>query len=336
MTSDRNRPGLGPVFPEATRARLAFLVYDSRSGSTFLASKLARAVGHLAVTPELRFDRMLRGARSARGRLDSRPLLDSLFARDSMRNLATSRDRVEEAIEAEATRLSPESLLRLTLGFHLRADGQDDPDVILIKAGPHAFVWEEIRGALPGASFIYVIRDPRAVVNSKIKTRRPYFPAENMAWPGAALSAYRWTMYSRAMRRAARAGVPVLPVRYEDALADVDAVLQDCAAFLGLPLATGAGERRDAYRIPDAERQIHRLVAEGQAVRERADAWRKELSGRAVRLVETVAQDEMRLRGYRPDRERGRLLRAGILGLHSPVALAKLARHALVLLGVVR
>lgn len=280
---------------------IAFLVHDARSGSTLLSDMLTRRLSGVYVTPEIAFIRLLRVAGRRRASLSRRGLARRMASGNLLRNLGIAAGELPGIIEALPDPVATSAVIRHLLDAHRERAGAPPPACIVVKHGIHVQVWREIAAAFAGsARLIHIYRDPRAVVSSKLRTVRPYAREETLAWYGPLLGAWRWRGYSRAMRAAAASGMPVLDVPFERLLEDPDAELGRIAGFLGVGLRERDERPATEYRIPDAERGIHRLVQSGRVHRERASAWSGELSPRELAAIEAIAGGEMLSRGYRP------------------------------------
>ena len=146
----------------------------------------------------------------------------------------------------------------------------------------------------PGARFIFMVRDPRAVVASLTRS--------NVHRSNAFYGARRWV-------RDCEAGLAleeswpesVLRIRYEDLVKDPAAQLEVICRFLDLSMEPGmlidnAG-RDPAYGSYYDE--IHRRVGEAPDAK-RADAWREELAVRDIAVIEAVCADTMSRLDYQP------------------------------------
>ena len=299
---------------------LVFLVYDSRSGSTLLSREIAAQFPDAYVSPEIRFDALL--ARDAEwwrhagdGRV--RRLLDA--------------GRVPQKLElpdADVERLAAEArgIRPLIEGLVARAAaqlGRGVPAIAVIKSGRHLRAARRILAEIPDARFVYVVRDPRAAIGSKLVTDRPYVPGQKMAWAGPFAAALQWRWYGRLARHLANVA-PVHTLRYEALLADPVGVLDGLARFLAVPRAPGGAR----YRVPAAEQGIHaRVLAEGLDA-SRAAAWRSELSREDQTVIEVLCGREMRRWGYEAELHPGPLRGPALVAKSSLVSAARVAREA--------
>lgn len=147
------------------------------------------------------------------------------------------------------------------------------------------------------ALFIHVIRDPRAVVNSLIRS--------NLHRSNAYYAAKRWVKDVQ-MGLALKQEYPgdVLELHYEALVSSPVEVLKQVCAFLGVdfhPDMLSYHQMGKEEYTPFFD-QIHARLSEPPRL-DRVEAWRSSLSPRQAALVEALCADTMRLVGYEPDRE---------------------------------
>lgn len=304
--------------------RIGFLVYASRSGSTLLSQSIVEHMVGVHVTSELKFDGLFELSPQRLRALSHADLVERVTRKGSLRNLHADTDQIASALD-DAER-DHRSILETLLNIHLTNSTDDPPSLVLIKQGVHTFHWRRIRSTIPGALFLFVRRDPRAVVSSKLRTPRPYYPREVMAWAGAALDAWHWCRYEHAMASAQASGVAVFSLRYEDLLEQPSIHLGALAERLDVRFDP-QGNAGVGYVVPDAERSIHQLVDSGQFVLSRRDAWRSELTARELAEIESVAAGWMVRSGYRPVRSRSTIARLVRIGWAVPDAALRILRH---------
>ena len=277
---------------------ILFLVYFSRSGSTFLSSRLDR-YGDLGVTVESGFmQTLLLKSRAISGAGEPAEVYGLLEGEGRFSNLGLSR-------EAFSARLRPGGsygigeVARAILGAYF-ADRKPAARVWVVKEGGMGFLVNRISRELPEARFVHVIRDGRAVLNSGLNAVRPYGSGERMARDPLAVARV-WSRFVDGVD-AFRTSHPrrCLELRYEDLMADGEAELGRLRLALGLPAVAKAGDGSYYDAMPERERSIHRLVS-GGAVPGRVDAWKHEL-GRGDRLVfEHRARAALARHGYAVD-----------------------------------
>jgi hypothetical protein len=150
-----------------------------------------------------------------------------------------------------------------------------------------------IGASFPEAKFIHMIRDPRAVVNSLIRSHvhrsNPYH------------GALRWKMDVSAGRDyESRHPDRILSIKYENLVTHSEDVLKNISSFLNLVyqpdllVHKGGTEEYSAFY-----EKIHQNLDRPLTTR-RIDIWKTELSTSAVQVIEAIAMDVMVELGYEP------------------------------------
>ncbi len=310
-----------------TSPRFIFLIYDSRSGSTLLSRKIAEELEDIAVTPEIGLDSLFRRKEREFSRAQALAVVDELYLSGDFRNIGVGMADMKDAVGNLIEPISAAVLVQCLLNMWMRTTGKEAAHIV-VKNGTHAKYWRSIKRIWPdAANIIFVFRDPRAVVNSKLRTIRPYHAHEVMAWGGSLLAAWRWKAYSRQMRQAAASGIHVQDVQYETLLASPEKEMQKLAAFTG----TTRVQRQAAgkYEIPAAERDIHTLVTSGEIHQDRSEAWMHELSTFDRNVIESACCSEMAYRGYAQTTRKYDILAAIYLVAAIPGTILKVGRHFL-------
>ena len=160
----------------------------------------------------------------------------------------------------------------------------------------------------PDARVLHVVRDPRDVVLSRTK---------------AAWSAGRpWWAHALVVREQLRRGRALGPalfgprwleLRYEELLADPEAVLRAVCAHVGLETAPGMLEfGASAERLVAPDERAWKRELSGPLLRANAGKWRAELAPAQVRWIEAVCRESFDELGYErsgaPDGVRGRAI----------------------------
>lgn len=307
--------------------KIAFLVYDSRSGSTLLSRLMVERLPGVVVTPEIGFESLLTRAARFRGRLDAGAWQAILAAPGYDKNLGVSPAFLRQ-LARTGSGVGAAEMLQAILREHIdQTLGRSVvPDWVVVKYGRHVLRWREILQSFgANARMIHIVRDPRAVISSKLRTTRPYYRFEKLAWGGSLLAAYRWGAFAKAFREAREAGVATCEVAYERLLDDPDAVLAALGQFLDISPTTCATST--SYQIPASEREIHQFVQDGKLRGSRTTAWEQELSRRDRRTIEAWLQEEILARGYPLNRRRGMASRSLHVAAALPDAVWRAALH---------
>ena len=192
--------------------KFVFLYYAQRSGSTFLGRLLAEKVPSLIVLPEFRLVESLIAASQKRDvPVDNIRYLVSLD--HQLGNLGLSQER-QTCLE-ELSQINVRDVLTKVADLYQAQHGTRATTCI-VKLGPLLYVHNLVREHFPDARFIHIIRDPRAVVNSRLRAYRPYFPSERMGRGDPWFIAKSWCDYIDRVERAETQGSPILTIRYEE------------------------------------------------------------------------------------------------------------------------
>lgn len=225
---------------------LAFILYDSRSGSTLLARKLEEYEGVFVTNESALVSRLV----GYRGAWHPSTLARHLLREQQFRDWGLSTEEVEAAVRT-TTDVPALVALLARLHFEKRYAWYDEvlARLVVIKhAATHRLAVVETQW--PEAKAIVLVRDGRDVFSSKSRTRnlagRPF--ARNVV--GAALNwRYRYGLFEKTRLEKHR-------IRYEDLLADSGA-LDELVANLGVIPRL---DPRKRYPIPASQAGLHRNV----------------------------------------------------------------------------
>lgn len=274
-----------------------FLVlYDARSGSTFLSRKLMESY-EVLIPPEANFfSRTLTSTKvcsEVRTRSDIQRLCSILAADFKFSDWEVPIGDIERALD----RLRPLSL-QDALGTICRRYGErhgNDEPHFGIKKGSYIYVADRIRSFFPEMKFVCLIRDGRAVFASKKQalhsaSRKPFATHPVHA-------ARRWSDIRNRIRRL-EAGDParVMVIKYEDLVRSPEAILSQTATFLGLSRRSTAIDAGEGL-IPDRYQHLH-LNTGKNAQSNSIDKWRQQLSSAEVFSFEAEASEALTAEGY--------------------------------------
>jgi hypothetical protein len=149
---------------------------------------------------------------------------------------------------------------------------------------------ELLKTTYPEAKFVHIVRDPRAVVNSLIRSRSH----RSNAYYGA----LRWIRDVQAgLALKQEYGDDVLAIRYEDLVSVPEETLKRVSAFLGVDYHPAV--------LSYHEQGTHEYKAYHSVARvekppdsDRIEAWRRHLTGAQVALIEAICAETMEELGY--------------------------------------
>ena len=151
---------------------------------------------------------------------------------------------------------------------------------------------EVVKAVFPDARFVIIIRDPRAVVASMVQNF-------GRSVEGASLTWRQGVKLGEALAR--RYPSDCVQVKYEELVAEPEAVLGRICAFLGLEYSPQMLAYHEANQglemIPAGQERLHPHTAAPLST-EHAAKWRDELSASAVGVIEAIAGPVMRRWGY--------------------------------------
>lgn len=293
MTSANHEVPDGTPDQGGRPTRLGFLVYDSRSGSTYLASRLNMFAG-VSVSHESRFiATILEFSATVDTAEGLAALADVLFYEPHFAELGWTRQGLIATMTAVPAPRSRKSLIEALVAEYFTAR---DPGARLrvVKSGRSVYHARVLREYFPDAFFIHVVRDGRAVHVSKLAARST---AGRMMTDNVVRSAREWLLKLRIMRLHEEV---TLNVRFEDLMQDPEPMLERIATFLDLSTAEKRQVKSAANYARDiGGRQQHLHGKVGKALdTSRADAWRSEMDPLDARVYDRLAQDELRRWGY--------------------------------------
>ncbi len=164
------------------------------------------------------------------------------------------------------------------------------------KTPKNLFYVDKIYEMMPDARFIYIVRDPRAVVNSMNRFAR--FVDDSV------LNAFNWLQAASYGYNLLQQSVPAekkLEIKYENLVTDVEGTTRQICDFLEEPfedemLAFYRKSRSDLHPNAGQLGGVNTLTQPISTVS--VDKWRDQLATRDVNLVEAVCVDAMKVHGY--------------------------------------
>jgi hypothetical protein len=278
-----------------------FLIYKSRSGSTYLANILS---GHpsISIAPESQLISRIwrwsnKGTKKVATRQQLIEVLELLYSESKFSTWRLSRERLFEDLL---------SFLPLTAGDLAR-------QIILgqcLQIYPNCTVWglknggwdienlPMLRSLFPQAKFIHLVRDGRAVFAS---SKRATFSETGLPFETDPIrSALRWETFVSVSDRWKDKEF-FLEIQYENLIEKPVDVLSKIITFLELVAEKTVIEEMVqphwAFHIDERYSHLHPNVGKAPQ-HSRINAWREELSYDEVRLFEMIAGRALEKRGY--------------------------------------
>lgn len=278
---------------ERTRAQLFFIVGCGRSGTTLLQSMLLSDPS-IVIPPETKFY----GAFYARRRLYGNLADEKNFARvarrvwedQTRRGIETNRDAFLAL--AHAADRSWEGLFTALLAAYAQAHNAER---VGEKSPVHTHYVGELMRAFPNATFVHILRDPRAVVLSRMTA--------GFGTSRIAPNIRRWRRAIEMHRDHADALGPgrYTLVRYEELVTNPRETLGRVCALIGATMTDAMLEPHKRERKGFAERSAEWMSNTLKPISTTSlEKWRDRLTPRQTALIEHALKREMREAGYEP------------------------------------
>lgn len=278
-----------------------FIVYKSRSGSTFLADLLVRHAD-IGIAPEskiipltLRWGR--RGNRTISNEAQLHNLFDVLYAEPKFESWNLSRVNLREHIIPRFP-IHVSDFLRETIALYCRSNYPDCRVIGIKKGGWYTENVRLLKRMFPRSKFIHIIRDGRAVFASSkraIHTDRG-LPFETTA----SISALRWKRTVKAFERHEGADY-AMEVRYETLIARTKDTVARILKFLEVRSDSDTVEQllmpREAAFVDARNAYLHKNVG-AEPKRSRINAWQDELTEAEIESFERIAGPTLMRKGY--------------------------------------
>lgn len=275
----------------------AFIVYDNRSGSTQLSS-LLDSYESVAVSKETDFvfrvlEYKWQGAFN----------IDHFFAylnKTRFNELKISFDELKNKL-GEAQKIDHKVLLDTIGDLYFEKEGQASCQLKIIKGPKIQYYIKELNQLYPDAKYIHIIRDGRAVLNSKKNTISVYKVGDEYASKKAmdintVHTAMKWVEKAKLIE-----GYPnVVTVKYESLVTDtaneLERIIKFCRPNLEVKKRGDAEGFKD-QKIDDVYKVVHDKVGEEQK-KSRIVAWKDELSRKDILVYEWIAKDVLKRYQY--------------------------------------
>lgn len=149
---------------------------------------------------------------------------------------------------------------------------------------------------------VHLVRDPRAVVNSRLRSQRQTTSANRAMWSSLLVDSRRWATANAEANSLARSSAQSSFLRYEDLVADPRLHLERVAREIGLQKRRGVGDRtprQGEFHIDRAHVLWGNTNASSGLVRVDPDTrWMHELPLAEQRLIVALCARQMRRYGY--------------------------------------
>ncbi|MFO8163422.1 MAG: sulfotransferase [Desulfatiglandales bacterium] len=283
--------------------RLSFLVFRSRSGSTFFGDRLSRHP-EVLVTPESNVVPRLVEYFKESPRKDCRKdkLVEYIYNEQKFREWGLPR----EMLANEFNQLEEADWPTIFFACCKAYRDWQKPEakvVVFKKSGWYYKNIDLLLETYPGSMGMWIIRDPRAVYNSACKAlhsekKKPM--ADNIFE-----NAFGWRDFAKRLSKAKdKWRGRVLTVLYESFLSDVSGTLNYIWQRLGLQILNNielnelVEQPGYSHLVTSSTSHLHCNVTQGP-IFERAEKWKDELPRWRSTLIRLICKKDMRIHGYR-------------------------------------
>lgn len=297
MDSTDERPNI----PQPSGSQPVFVVGNPRSGTT-LVQQILSAHAEFWTAPEAHLsDHVMRAVPKAETEPIAAGKIDALSKRLAERSRLTVADHIRREMTEQANNgtLTGPRFVELVMQSFKPAD---DPATRWVEKTPqHLLRLDTIWRYFPDARVINVIRDPRDVVSSPSRYREL---SPGIARTSAVVHiARRWNRFIERMQQYA-GDSRFLSVRYEDLVSEPERVLEQLAVHARVEADSSAIHRFNnqfgqvTLAKPSAENKAFNSAAE---LVDRRSVWKKRLTEREAKVVETICGPLMAQHGYQKE-----------------------------------
>lgn len=275
--------------------RLAFILYDSRSGSTLLASLLNRFEGMMVTLESAYVSRILELGDSSL-LLDVDFLIQYLYEEVQFIELGIDKDDLRGAFKSAPEGLTKRSIIEIITRSYFN-DESFSSKYIVIKHPPFNYMPDLIE-MFPSVKFIQIVRDGRGVFNSK---KRTYSLDGTRMETNIIMAALDWRWKVIKSRKYPN---HVISIRYEDLIKNTELTLHDLVQYLSLnqdEMRT-ANERNEYFEsIGEKQKSLHKNVKRHPRI-ENIYKWKTELTIEEIKLYSYINRKMLREFNYQVER----------------------------------
>lgn len=278
------------IMTNSTQLELFFILYDGRSGSTMLANQIAKRLG-IVVIPETNFiTRLLNQSKtSLASNHDLITIIDYLFEEKKFLDLQIYKRQLLDHLQVG---MSIKDVILTILALYYE-NNNGCYGLIGIKKGSYLSKIDEIMNFFPKAHLFCLVRDGRAVFNSK---RRNLYNETNKAFTkNPIVAANQWVKrYQRIKTAQAKYGACLF--YYESMIQDIDKSINKIAQQLGVS-ETANVNNESGYFVPERFNKIHQNINKAPQI-DNIDKWKSQLPYKDIYCFEKIAYNCLLEAGY--------------------------------------
>ncbi len=275
-----------------------FILYDSRSGSTFLANQLARC-SDVLIPPESNFLQLLLNQYEKsviENSEDLKTVLNIIYSDPKFSDWQLSRENINALLANKLPLKQRDLIIELCKAY--QASACPRAALFGVKKGNYMYHYKEIKTLFPKSKFAALIRDGRAIFNSKKTTIHSASRAPLETDPIRA--AKQWTERVSTMREIQKEyPEDVLIIKYENLVTMHEGEMQRACEFLEIPYHRGKASQVAAkqYDVPQRYGSSHENI-DKRPLSSRIDAWKESLTESEIRKYEMVAFAALKRENY--------------------------------------
>lgn len=277
--------------------KFVLLLYVSRSGSTFLASELAKSSKDILVLPELNLVKWL--VKYTEGSIDQSQCVSKISKERRWASMDISAAELNEIISQNTDKLL-EGLLVDICKLKIAKLGREMPEYVVLKKGDNVRYVEKMHESLGDKlSILHVYRDLRAVYNSMHTAKRIKYPTERLSRGNPLFVARLWCKYLAQVNQLSKS-VSTFQLSYEDLIDDKIGTINKLLTALELERSdiSSLEVKKYLFQVHDDEKNTLHKKVEQNTDNKRIAAFQSELSAKDIQYLETWAGSTMLEKGY--------------------------------------
>ncbi len=276
-----------------------FILHDARSGSTFLANQLIKKY-NVFIPPENNIVSLLINNFGIENKNEAKLLIDKVYQDDKFYDWKIEKVAAEKLFDGKKKYTVLEFL---TILFHkYLKETKKNNHIFGIKKGSYIDNWQKLSVLFPESKYICLIRDGRAVFNSKkkslySKTGRPFEEDPVKA-------ANIWIKRVQRIRSLEHhKPSQTLVVKYEDLVCNNEKVLSQVARFIDKNIKISVNEKSSFAIDRYKQFNLHQNIDKPPLL-ENTSKWKKELTKEDLLQYEVVAMNTLLSEGYQLESNR--------------------------------
>lgn len=273
-----------------------FIVYDARSGSTFLSDLLIKNT-NVSIPPESNFIATLLveyPKELIENNNDFEKIIKIVYSDRKFSDWDITYSEIEFFIKNKLP-LSIHDFILIVCQIY-RNKNFPDSTKFGIKQKTYLTHYEKIKKVFPNSKYIGIVRDGRAVFNSK---KTSIYSATGKPFETNPYKAAREWCKTLNLLKEVKKKYPneTLILSYEEMILTPQKVIKLTSEFLGLAFTENPNQNDRSYSIPERYGNLHQNVGK-KPIDSRINAWQKSLSSKEIYAFESVAYKELLSLGY--------------------------------------